>query len=135
MFADSLLAGIKRMDRHPAVTGWTRMWANYLGEDKGLFTPEVAVGFGPLETVTVEAGIDDRWWGPAPTDVRADEEADGDQESNSSVMARLTAADVDTDDLLTLFVEPEPQSTPRGSRGPSQRRRPRTGRKGSVDAR
>lgn len=82
VFADSLLAGIKRMDRHPAVTAWTRMWANYLGEDKGLFTPEVAVGFGPLETVTVEAGIDDRWWGPAPTDVRADEEADGDQESN-----------------------------------------------------
>ena len=29
-FADSLLAGIKRLDRHPAVLGWTRMWANHL---------------------------------------------------------------------------------------------------------
>ena len=29
-FADSLLAGIKRLDRHPAVLGWTRMWASHL---------------------------------------------------------------------------------------------------------
>jgi hypothetical protein len=32
-FADSLLAGIKRLDRHPTVLGWTRMWESYLQAD------------------------------------------------------------------------------------------------------
>jgi hypothetical protein len=68
-FADSLLAGIKRLDKHPAVKGWTRMWANHLNKQPDLDTLDRPVLFGPLETVTVDRGIDDRWWGPAPTEV------------------------------------------------------------------
>jgi hypothetical protein len=62
-FADSLLAGIKRLDRHPAVMGWTRMWANHLNRPLDLFSPSRPVLFGALETVTVGRGIDDRWLG------------------------------------------------------------------------
>ena len=65
-FADSLLAGIKRLDRHPAVLGWTRMWASHLAPQPDLFSPELPVVFGPLETVTVHSGIDDNWWGRPP---------------------------------------------------------------------
>ena len=63
-FADSLLAGIKRLDRHPAVLGWTRMWASHLTPQPDLFSQELPVVFGALETVIVHSGIDDTWWGP-----------------------------------------------------------------------
>ena len=33
--ADKLLAGIKRLDRHPAVAGWTRVWANHFRAESG----------------------------------------------------------------------------------------------------
>ena len=37
---------------------------------------ERLIGFGPLATVTVDRGIDDRWWGPAPVELTPDEEPD-----------------------------------------------------------
>jgi hypothetical protein len=50
------------------------MWANYLTRPLDLFSLERPVVFGALETVTVGRGIDDRWWGPAPADLAAEEE-------------------------------------------------------------
>lgn len=39
------------------------MWAAYLMPQRGLFTAEYPfLGFGPLATLTVEAGIDDALW-------------------------------------------------------------------------
>ncbi|MEV8547762.1 hypothetical protein [Streptomyces sp. NPDC051572] len=75
-FADRLLAGIKRLDRHPAVRGWTRMWANYLCQDADLFTEARPVQFGELATMTVDRGIDDRWWGPAPSGAVPEDDQD-----------------------------------------------------------
>lgn len=105
-FADSLLAGIKRMDRHPAVLGWTRMWANHLAPQPDLFTPERPVVFGSPETVTVASGIDDRWWGPAPAAL-AEEDTDHTDLASETAMVLLAARDIDTEDLLALLTESE----------------------------
>lgn len=136
-FADSLLAGIKRMDRHPAVAGWTRMWANYLGQPPDLFSPPRPVLLGTLATVTVDRGIDDRWWGPVPADAVPDEDHDHPQADDAHAAAALAAADIDTGDLLALIteadIEPEPAAGPRQpTEAPRQHRANRPpGRRGS----
>lgn len=130
-FADSLLAGIKRLDHHPAVLGWTRMWANHLGRQPDLFSLDRPVLFGALETVTVGRGIDDHWWGPAPVDATPDEDEDHSPADVALAAAELAAADIDTEDLLALFTdastEPEPttdhQSPKRRSRRSAGRRK------------
>ena len=138
-FADNLLAGIKRLDRHPAVFGWTRMWANYLIRPLDLFSLECPVVFGALETVTVGRGIDDRWWGPAPVDLAAEEE--GHEQSRAAAAlaaAELAAADIDTDDLAALLTGTSDGSEPvanRQSRSGRSSRRPGGTRKGDDDAR
>jgi hypothetical protein len=136
-FADSLLAGIKRMDRHPAVAGWTRMWANFLGQPPDLFSPPRPVLLGELATVTVDRGIDDRWWGPAPADVVPDEDHDHQRADDAHAAAALAAANIDTGDLLALItedgIEPEPATGPaEPGRAPRQHgaKRP-PGRRGS----
>lgn len=64
-FADTLLAGIKRLDRHAAVAGWNKTWAVFLAQEPHLFASEKALIFGGLETFEVDCGINDRLWGPA----------------------------------------------------------------------
>jgi hypothetical protein len=110
-FADGLLAGIKRMDRHPAVLGWTLMWERYLQGD--LFSAESLLTFGALLTFEVDRGIDDAWWRPAPTAGGEDEAPDG-----PDFEKVLQSAGVDQGDLLSLFDEaPGPDR-----RSPSPRR-------------
>jgi hypothetical protein len=140
-FADSLLAGIKRLDRHPAVFGWTRMWANHLNRPPDLFSLDRPVLLGALETVTVGRGIDDRWWGPAPADAAPDEDREQSPAADALAAAELAAADIDTDDLATLLTdtgtEPEPaaaRKTP-PSRRPRRPSRRRGRKKGDGDAR
>jgi hypothetical protein len=139
-FADSLLAGIKRLDRHPAVMGWTRMWANHLGRQPDLFSLGQPVLFGALETVTVGRGIDDRWWGPAPVDAASDDDQGLSLADSAVAAAELAAADIDTDDLLALLTDAttDPEPAP-GRQSPKRRRTRHTagrrdGRKGSDDA-
>ena len=105
--ADKLLAGIKRLDRHPAVAGWTRVWANRFCAENGFERP---IRFGPLATVIVGRGIDDRWWGPAPVEVTLDEEPDQAQAEEGLATAALTAADIDTDDLAAIVTGSEASS-------------------------
>lgn len=105
-FADSLLAGIKRLDRHPAVFGWTRMWADYLTRPLDLFTPERSVTFGALATVTVGRGIDDNWWGPAPAGSAPEEDQEHSPAAEALAVTALAAADIDTDDLAALLTGP-----------------------------
>jgi hypothetical protein len=108
-FADGLLAGIKRLERHPAVLGWTRMWEGYLQGD--LLTAGSLLSFGRLLTFEVDRGIDDDWWGPAPSSSADDETADGG--SDREVEAALTEAGVDQEDLLSLLNDmPAVPSTP-----------------------
>jgi hypothetical protein len=137
-FADSLLAGIKRLDRHPAVMGWTRMWANHLGRQPDLFSLDRPVLFGALETVTVARGIDDRWWGPAPADALPHEDHDHSPAAGALTAAALAAADIDTDDLLSLLTdagtEPEPVTDSQPSKRPRRARGQRDGRKKNDDA-
>jgi hypothetical protein len=52
-YADTLLAGIKRLDRHAAVAGWTRTWATFLTRQQDLFAAEKALVFGDVETFDV----------------------------------------------------------------------------------
>lgn len=127
LFADSLLAGIKRLERHPAVVGWTRMWEGYLQGD--LFTAGSMLTFGSLVTFEVDRGIDDAWWGPAPV-AGADDE--GHYISPDADMdAELSLAGIDRNDLLLLLTETsEPAIAPArprpGERHRAARRSPRT---------
>jgi Domain of unknown function (DUF4365) len=105
--ADKLLAGIKRLDRHPAVAGWTRVWTNHFRADSGSERP---IGFGPLATVTVDRGIDDSWWGPAPVELTQDEEPDQAQTEEAVATALLSEADIDTDDLAAIVTGPDPKA-------------------------
>lgn len=114
--ADKLLAGIKRLDRHPAVAGWTRVWANHFRAEGVIERP---IQFGPLATVTVGRGIDDRWWGPAPVELTPDEEPDQAQAEEAVATALLSEADIDTDDLAAIVTEPEAKSA---VSAPTQRR-------------
>lgn len=99
-FADTLLAGIKRLDRHAAVAGWTKTWATFLTQPPHLFAAEKALIFGGLATFEVDRGIDDRLWGPAPVQPR-DDVAD-DAADRADVEAALAAAGFETADLFAL---------------------------------
>ncbi|MGN9821838.1 DUF4365 domain-containing protein [Streptomyces sp. SD11] len=118
-FADRLLAGIKRLDRHPAVRGWTRMWANYLRQETDLFTDARPVQFGELATMTVERGIDDRWWGPMPSGAAPDDDQDPSARGQENLDAVLAVADADTQDLLSLLQDSDSDEgvSRQGSRG------------------
>lgn len=100
--ADKLLAGIKRLERHAAVSGWTSMWAAYLRGPGDLLTPTKPVEFADLLTVQVERGIDDKRWGPTPA-------ADGDElqeralREKDAVTAELASVGVDPEDLMLLL--------------------------------
>jgi Domain of unknown function (DUF4365) len=126
-FADSLLAGIKRLDRHPAVFGWTRMWANYLTRPLDLFTPERPVTFGVLATVTVDRGIDDNWWGPAPAEALPEEDQEHSPAAQALVVTELAAADIDTDDLKALLTDPSDEPGQAATRQAQASRHPRHG--------
>ncbi|GAA3948368.1 DUF4365 domain-containing protein [Actinoplanes auranticolor] len=57
------LAGIKRLDRNPAVYHQTRMWAYYLhGHDEALAFRDNILTYGTLETFDAGKGIDDKAW-------------------------------------------------------------------------
>lgn len=71
---------------------------------------ERPVQFGPLATMTVGHGIDDRWWGPVPVEVAPDEEPDQAQAEETLATAALTAADIDTDDLAAIVTGPDASS-------------------------
>ena len=101
-FADGLLAGIKRLERHPAVMGWTRMWEQHLQPD--LLTADSILAFGSLLTFNVDRGIDDAWWGPAPADAVDDDAANPSAEADLAIVLR--SLDIDEADLLTLFDDP-----------------------------
>lgn len=119
-FADSLLAGIKRLERHAAVVGWTRMWERYL-QQPDLFTAYSMLAFGMLLTFEVSRGIDDAWWGPAPATSAEDESPD--DKAAVEVAAALQLAGVDQDDLLSLLAEaPEPVAAPVRPAAASRRR-------------
>jgi hypothetical protein len=108
--ADKLLAGIKRLERHAAVSGWTSMWAAYLRGPGDLLTPAKPVEFADLLTVQVERGIDDKRWGPTPV-------ADGDElqehalREKDAVTAELASVGVDTEDLM-LFLDGSDEEPP-----------------------
>ena len=85
--AEALLAGIKRLDRHAAVAGLTRMWGLFLQGSDDLFAPDLPVQLGPPLTFTVDNGIDEKHWGPVPSNEDGSPEPDID-------------ADLDFDDSL-----------------------------------
>ena len=122
--ADKLLAGIKRLDRHPAVAGWTRIWTNHFRAEGRAERP---IGFGPLATVTVDRGIDDRWWGPAPVELTPDEEPDQAEAEEVVATALLSEADIDTEDLAAIVTGPDPKTG--GSARTPRRNWPQQGRR------
>lgn len=105
-FADSLLAGIKRLDRHPAVRSWTQTWESFLLPD--LLTADAMLILAPLLTYKVERGIDDNWWGPAPASAINDPQ---DTAGDEALDPLLKAAGIDENDLLSLL-EAIPEAEP-----------------------
>ncbi|MGW3890411.1 DUF4365 domain-containing protein [Micromonospora chokoriensis] len=99
-FADTLLAGIKRLDRHQAVAGWMRTWETYLTQAPDLFAPEHALTFGRFVSFKVDRGIVDSLWGPAPMQPRDDEPANS--AAQEKIEQALAGIGVDLDDLFSL---------------------------------
>jgi hypothetical protein len=131
-FADNLLSGIKRMEHHPAVKGWTLMWEAYLQGD--LLTADSLLAFGSLLAFPVDRGIDEAWWGPSPA-TSADEDAT-DVAHDAAVDAALAQAGVAQADLLSLLDEEAPAQLAAQDRPPALARRaparsPRPGRRRS----
>ena len=124
-FADTLTAGIKRLDRHPAVRGWTTMWETYLA---GHPPADALLTFGSLLTFPVDQGIDEAWWGPAPA-ASADEDAPP-TATDADIDAGLRQAGVDQDDLRHLVEDEAPART-----RPSVRARRRAPARASRPAR
>lgn len=63
-FIADLLAGLKRLDRNPAVRGHVRMWATYLRGERPLLDQDATrlLDFGPPLSFTSQVGIDDTDW-------------------------------------------------------------------------
>ena len=126
-FADSLLAKIKRLDRHAAVAGWTRTWANYLSRQQSLFDEHPrSITFGELAAFEVDRGIEDKLWGPAPAGA-AEERSDSTAEQ-AGADAVLAAAGIATRDLLSMLADDDPEQSDIPDTVPTQRR-PRQRRK------
>jgi hypothetical protein len=104
-YEDRLLAGINRLDRHAAVAGWVRMWAEFLRGPDDLFSSPKLIQFGDLETVTVDAGIDDRYWGPALAAAQHETEEPEPDEVRTEPDDGRDAKEVA--ELLALFAEDE----------------------------
>ena len=103
-YADAMLAGIKRLDRHKAVASWTRTWATFLMQPQpDLFSPDKLLIFGDLAAFEVDRGIDDRLWGPAPSP----DDEDEDDAGRAKVEAALATVGLDMDELLALDDEAE----------------------------
>lgn len=65
LFAGELLSKIKRLERNPAVRGQLEHWAQLLAQrqsDNLFGDADRRIEFGQLETVTVDASIDERAW-------------------------------------------------------------------------
>jgi hypothetical protein len=104
-FEDRLLAGIKRLDRHHSVAGWVRTWAEFLRGPGDLFSTPKLISFGELETLTVDSGIDDRYWGPAPV---ASEHEPNDPEPDEAVPeSDDDEVSQEVAELLALFANDE----------------------------
>jgi hypothetical protein len=99
-FADTLLAGIKRLDRHQAVAGWMRTWETYLTQTPDLFAPPQALTFGRFVSFEVDRGIVDSLWGPAPAQPRDDQPDD--TPARETIDQVLAGIGVDLDDLFAL---------------------------------
>ncbi|MCW6005232.1 DUF4365 domain-containing protein [Micromonospora sp. CPCC 205371] len=85
LFLSDLLAGIKRLDRNPAVYHQTRMWATYLhGEDDVLDPRETVLDYGHLATFDADRGIDDTAWLTDPRTHAADGDDDPDSADDAS---------------------------------------------------
>ncbi|HEX5402366.1 MAG TPA: hypothetical protein VFX16_08705, partial [Pseudonocardiaceae bacterium] len=95
LFLSEHLAGIKRLDRNPAVHGQTRMWATYLHGEDGVLDPhETILSYGDLVTYTADRAINDAAWQADPRNADTDtaDDADG-----------ATEADEPINDELALF--------------------------------
>lgn len=64
------LAGIKRLERNPAVLALVLMWAEYLSQPDDLYRHYPFLTFGELASFEVDVGINDRAW----LDVEDDDE-------------------------------------------------------------
>jgi hypothetical protein len=63
LYLSEYLAGIKRLDRNPAVYHQTRMWAHYLqGGDDTLDFRNTILTYGHLMTFEADRSIDDKAW-------------------------------------------------------------------------
>lgn len=63
-YGETLLAGIKRMERHPAVLGAFLTWKEYLTEQNLLNKKSGYLTVFPPAAIPIDRGIDDKSWRP-----------------------------------------------------------------------
>ncbi|MET8799998.1 DUF4365 domain-containing protein [Nocardia sp. NPDC004568] len=98
LFMSEHLAGIKRLDKNPAVHGQTRMWATYLHGEDGVLDPrETILAYGDLVTYTSDRAIDDAAWqfDPRKNDTETSDDADGAHESDGPTIDELALFEVE----------------------------------------
>lgn len=94
LYLSDYLAGIKRLDRNPAVYHQTRMWAHYLhGDDDTLDARDTILTYGTLQTFDTDKGIDDKAWKVDPREPAEDTEPAADSLADSDP-AELTLFEV-----------------------------------------
>jgi hypothetical protein len=97
LYLSKYLAGIKRMDRNPAVYHQTRMWAHYLhGADNTLDFRDTILTYGHLTTFEADRAIDDKAWLADPRKTTADDESvlDDDADGHDETEGELTLFEV-----------------------------------------
>lgn len=79
-YADALLAGIKRMERHQAVLGTFLTWKEFLTEDSLFNSSYRYLRINAPESVTLDRGIDDSAWqrGRTPEETTAEPDIEHD---------------------------------------------------------
>ncbi|MFC0437403.1 hypothetical protein [Kutzneria buriramensis] len=83
----------------------SRTWAEFLRGSDDLFSTPKLIRFGELETLTVDAGIDDRYWGPAP--VGSESGPDDPEPDEAAPESDDDEASQEVFELLALFGDDE----------------------------
>lgn len=81
--ADLLLAGIKRMERHPAVLGAFLLWKEFLTENSLFNSKYRFLTVLPPEALPIDRGIDDRAWKPLQVESIPETAPEGDARNGS----------------------------------------------------
>ena len=113
-FYEEWLSGIKRRQKNHAVLGEVIMWARVLEEPRDMFgRKHPFLGFGDLQTYSVDAGIHDELWLPSEQAIQAEKDPDPNPSLALSKQDGAEKAVVGTQDGADLMDELDEIEGPR----------------------